>query len=224
MITAQQVNDFKEVYCDENTIIPKLLKDNFSEMVEYPILDVGSGLGEISSYAFAGKNVHHLDIEDFSFHQIDPLHTREIGDFFSFSPNKKYNTILISHTLQFIDDNITILNNRIKELDPRIVVIVRNTNNDFMGEIINFFDSNNISSNPERIINEFPSGYSEHKKISFVATLKCPSFEVLVEQISYLWDMKVEGEIFEKFIHFLKENLNEPSFKINQEIVMYKKD
>lgn len=224
MITAGQVNDFKEKYCDENTIIPIILRENFLQYVEFPLLDIGSGLGEISSIAFASCEVHHLDIEDFSFLKIDPNHTREIGDFYSFRPKKYYPTLLLSHTLQFIDEDIFKLNNRIKELNPNKIIIVRNTNKDFMGEIINYFDAKKIQSNPERIIQDFPIGYVLEKTFPFKATFNCSDFEMLSGQIAYLWDMHIGGTLKEDFVKFLQKSLKYPGFDINQEIILYTRD
>lgn len=224
MITEKQVNDFKVNYCDENKIIPIILKEKFADLVEDPILDIGSGLGEISSYAFPNRDVLHLDIEDFSMHNIDLKHAREINDFFLFeTKGKKYKTILLSHTLQFIDDDIDKLNKKINHLDVDKLILIRNTNDDFMADILNYFDSRNILSNPERIIYGFPKGYTEIKKESFVALLKCPDFNILADQISYLWDLSFSEEIKKDFILFLKEKLTSSEFKIHQEIVLYQK-
>lgn len=224
MITAEQVNDFKEIYCDENKIIPEILKDEFSNLIQEPILDVGSGLGEISSIAFKGKDVLHIDMEDFSFHKIDESHSRIVKDFFDFIPYKKYNTILLSHTLQFLDENIEELLKKVKEIDPKYFILVRNTNDDFMGDLINFFDSKNIKTNPERIINEFPKGFNVEKTINFTANLKCKDYSLLALQISYLWDTRFSEDINNSLLEFLKLKLEKPEFTIHQEIILFVKE
>lgn len=224
MITSKQVSDFKESYCNENKIIPKLLKDNFETIVEDPILDVGSGLGEISSFAFENKKVIHLDVEDYSKYPIPANHERILGDFFEYKPEIQIQTLLLSHVLQFIDGDIEKLNGKIEEINPKFIIVVRNTNNDFMGQIMEWFNAQNITSNPERIIPDFPRGYKEDKKIEFVAELKCPSFEILAEQVSYLWDVKLSEGQKETLLVFLKEGLSKPKFQIHQEIVLYIKN
>jgi hypothetical protein len=223
MITSKQVADFKESFCDENKIIPNLLKDNFKELIKYPLLDVGSGLGDISSVAFGDKEVIHIDTEDYSFYKIPEKHTRIIDNFFTYQPNIKIETLLLSHVLQFIDDNVEKLNKKIKDISPDYIIIVRNTNNDFMGELMKWFDEQNINSNPEKIISNFPVNYKKIKNVSFVAELKCPSYKILSEQISYLWDTKLSDRQNKSLKEFLEIKLPIPSFQIHQEIVLFKK-
>lgn len=223
MITSKQVSDFKESFCDENKIIPNILKQEFEPLIECPILDVGSGLGDISNLAFGDMNVIHLDIENYSNYKIPSKHTRVVKDFFEYNPQKNIKTILLSHVLQFIDGNIEKLNQKIKEITPQNIIVVRNTNDNFMGKLMRWFDEQNIQSNPERIIPDFPFGYEETKKVPFVAELKCPSYEILSEQVSYLWDVKLEKEQNDLLLGFLKQNLYKPEFEIHQEIILYKK-
>lgn len=223
MITSKQVSDFKESFCNENNIIPKLLKNNFEAMAEEPILDVGSGLGEISSFAFDNKRVIHLDVEDYSKYPIPANHKRILANFFEYTPEAPIQTLLLSHVLQFIDEDVEKLNQKTEEMSPNSIIIVRNTNNDFMGTLMAFFDDQNIASNPERIIKDFPRGFKEAKKVEFVAELKCPSFEVLAEQVSYLWDVKLSEDQKNLLTTFLKEKLTKPEFEIHQEIVLYNK-
>jgi hypothetical protein len=223
MITSKQVADFKESFCDENKIIPNLLKDNFKELIKYPLLDVGSGLGDISSVAFTDKEVIHIDTEDYSLYKIPEKHTRIISNFFTYQPNIKIETLLLSHVLQFIDDNVEKLNKKIKEISPNYIIIVRNTNNDFMGELMKWFDEPKINSNSEKIIPNFPSDYIEIKKVPFVAELKCLDYKIISEQVSYLWDIKLSEEQNKSLEDFLEQNLPMPSFQIHQEIILFKK-
>ena len=223
MITSKQVSDFKESFCNENKIIPKLLKDNFGLLVEDPILDVGSGLGDISSFAFENKEVIHLDVEDYSNYETPQKHTRVVKDFFEYKSKNQIDTLLLSHVLQFIDGDIERLGEKIKEINPKHIIVVRNMNDDFMGKLMGWFDEQNIQSNPEKIITDFPVDYVGIKKVPFVAELKCPNYEVLSEQVSYLWDVKLEGKQKAALKDFLKSNLPQPSFQINQEVILYKK-
>ena len=221
MITSKQVADFKESFCDENKIIPNLLKDNFKGLIKYPILDIGSGLGDISSFAFSDKEVIHLDTEDYSFYKIPENHKRVISDFFTYQPDIKIKTLLLSHILQFIDDDIEKLNQKIKSINPNFILIARNTNDDFMATLMNWFDKQKIISNQEKIIANFPAGYIESKKSNFVANLICPDYKTLTEQISYLWDVKLSDEQGKSLEDFLKQNLSTPAFQIHQGIILY---
>lgn len=223
MITSKQVADFKESFCNENKIIPSILKKEFKEIIGYPLLDVGSGLGDISSMAFDDKVVIHLDTEDYSFYKIPEKHERIVGDFFTYKPMFKIKSLLLSHVLQFIDDDIKKLNQKIKDINPDQIIIVRNTNNDFMREIMSWFEEQNIQSNPERILANFPVDYSESKKVSFVADLVCPDYVTLAKQISYLWDIKLSDKQLKPLKDFLENKLSIPTFQIHQEIIFFTK-
>ena len=222
MITSKQVSDFKESFCNENKIIPIILKEEFESLVESPILDVGSGLGEISSFAFEDKEVIHIDTEDYSKSPIAEKYTRIVGNFFEYKPENQIRTILLSHVLQFIDDNTEKIDEKIQEINPEKIIVVRNTNDDFMGKLLEWFDKQNILSNPERIISNFPDSYSEEKRVAFVAELKCPSYEILAEQVSYLWDVGLTDKQNLLLLGFFKEALPKAEFEIHQEIILYK--
>jgi len=223
MITVKQVSDFKESFCNENTIISDILKDQFESLIDGLILDVGSGLGDISSFAFRDKELIHLDIKDYSHYKIPEKHSRVRGNFFEYKPESQIQTLLLFHVLQFIDDDIEKLHHKVKEINPENILIVRNTNNDFMGKLMEWFDSQNIQSNPERTLANFPVDYSEFKKALFTAELNCPSYEILAEQVSYLWDVKFLPEQNKSLQDFLKQELFSPQFEIHQMILLYKK-
>ena len=73
----------------------------------YEILDIGAGLGDIAYIAFPQKTAVLLDINkatgrDFP---LSEKHSRITSDFFDYKPTQKFNTLLISHSLQFIDED-----------------------------------------------------------------------------------------------------------------------
>ncbi len=153
---------------------------------------------------------------------VSPLHNHIEKNFFDYFPEKQINTLLISHTLQFIDSDLELLNKHIELINPENIILVLNENNDIMGEILKWTKENYEVSNPEEIIEGFPVGYACVEKIGFVAKIKCYSFTDLAKQISYLMmiDLSETGKLLEKF---LEDKLTIPEFDFNQVIEIYKR-
>jgi hypothetical protein len=223
-IAKREVFDFKETYCDENATIAMLLKDKLSQYMKSPILDVGSGIGDIPFKALAGKKVIMIDVNNISKHDYPckPEHSRKKCDFFEFNSKQQINTILISHTLQFIDDDLELLNRKISELAPENIVLVLNSNDDFMGKLIQWSKDHFETPNPEYRIPGFPKGYNLIKREPFTATLRCPDYKTLAKQVSYLMLIELD-DLEDTLIAFLKERLTSPEFVFKQSIDVYKK-
>lgn len=223
-VAKKEVFDFKEKFCDENIIIINAIKKNLLGFFKSPILDVGAGTGDIAYKALANKSVLLIDVNRASKHDYPCRvgHSRKKVDFFDFQPSKKINTLLISHTLQFIDDDIQKLNEKIKALNPEYIITVLNANDDFMGDLIQWGKENFPVANPEIRIDGFPLGYKLVKTLPFKATLKCPDFESLAKQVSYLLLIDIK-KAQKSLTPFLKRHLREPSFIFNQSIDVYHK-
>lgn len=223
LISEQSVNEFKTSYCNENTIIPVLLRDKLQQYFISPILDVGSGLGEISALALPDKEVIHLDTIDFSQHQIPKTHSRVVGDFFSFIPQTKVQSILMSHVLQYLDEDLVKLNAKLNEISPKYLITVTNTNQDFLGELIEWFEAKFPGANPERLLNDFPEGFSQIDRVSFTANLECPTYDILAKQVFYLFEIENTAANNLLLTGFLKDNLQKPGFTIDQHVTVYQK-
>ena len=221
-VLYNDVLDFKTNYCNENTIIPELLKEKAEQYLVAPILDCGAGLGDIANKAFPNKEAILLDVNpiDDSELQISPLHNVVVQSIFDYSPTSQINTLFICHTLQFIDSDIERLNTQIKILNPEYIIIVLNENDDIMGELINWTKENYQVFNPEEKIEGFPVGYKCIERIPFKAKVSCETHEQLAKQISYLMmiDLSETGNDLEIY---LQNKLPEPSFIFNQVIEIY---
>ncbi len=225
-VTAMEVFDFKENWCDENQIIPKLLSTQAMEYLIEPILDVGCGLGDIAYLAFPEKIATCIDVNQISPDEfpLSPNHERIQIDFFEFCSDRHFNTVLISHTLQFLDDDVDRLNKAIHKLNPTTIILVLNDNNDLMGDIVDWAEKNLRYSNPEKHVHGFPEGYSIKKTIPFEATIHCPDFKKLVKQVGYLIVQDLIGKD-EQLTNFLKIKLaGKPQFTFKQSILIYQKD
>lgn len=225
-VSAMEVFDFKENWCDENKIIAGLIRKKAAKYFVPPILDVGAGLGDIAYNAFADKKAICIDVNKIT-EEDCPLsenHKREQADFFDYIPNEQISTLFISHTLQFIDEDIERLNKKIREINPTYVILVLNDNTDFMGTLIEWVEENFEDPNPEVHIAGFPKNYDLLKKIPFKATLRCQDFDKLAKQIGYLMVVDLK-ETVEELKGFLKQRLGKkPKFTFKQTIEIYQRN
>lgn len=223
--SKKEVEDFKSVYCNENIVIKRILKRQSNEFIE-PVLDVGSGTGDLLIHAIPYKKTYHLDINDFSNYRLPYSHNRFVDNFFTFdfSTLEKINTIFISHTMQFIDDDIELLNEKINNIKPIKIILITNDNNDFIGELATWCMNRFENANPEINHLNFPLGYSVKKSLKFKANLICNDFDNLACQIQYLMglyplDLKQHYAIKKYLLH----NLDSPNISINQSINFYER-
>jgi len=221
-VSILEVKNFKVKWCKENSIISEIMRSQLNDYLKAPILDIGAGLGDIAFNVFPNKVATLLDINEVTVkdYPLSINHTRITSDFFDYKPNQKFNTLLISHSLQFIDEDIYMLNSKIEKFDAKYILLVINDNFGFMKELLNWVNEKVDSSNPEIDIEGFPHNYSLEKKINFSATLACPTYELLAEQISYLMVVDYKT-VKSELVSFLKERLKEPSFPINQSIKVF---
>lgn len=224
-VSKLEVFDFKENWCNENPIIAELIREKALQYFMPPILDVGAGLGDIAFKAFPDKEAVCIDVNGVLKKEfpISRKHKRQKVDFFAYKPTKKINTVLISHTLQFIDDDVQLLQDKMDQLDPLYIVLVLNDNDGEMGEILQWFDERFENANPEVKIPDFPKGYSRIERFPFKANVKCPDFDKLAKQVGYLMVVEL-GEMLTEVKFFLNELLGgKPEFIINQSIEIYKR-
>lgn len=224
MITQFEVSEFKTSYCDENGIIAGLLKDALSEYFVEPILDVGSGMGDITALAFPRKRVIHLDVLDYAEHPLPPLHNRILGDFYDFTPSGAVpGTILFCHVLQFLDADPALLSRKLLSLAPLYAVTVTNNNDGFMAELLAWVRSNFREANPEVEVPNFPQRYTGQLEVPFVGTLQCDDYGVLADQIIYLMDATPSAAERARLENYLARELPSPVLPINQKIKVFQK-
>jgi SAM-dependent methyltransferase len=220
-IDEHSVTEFKAQYCDENPIIGKLLSERFGDWVEDPILDVGCGLGDIAAAAFPHHRVVLLDRLPYPGAADSLSHHRLTVDFFDFKPLDHFNTALFSHVTQFLDENPKELNARLHALRPSKVITVMNSNDGFFGDLLKWVKIHMPEANPEIEISGFPEGYQLDREEEFTATLSCPNFQVLTQQVCYLLDTVASAEQFEKLQAFLTGRLAKPVIPIHERIRGY---
>lgn len=223
MISQQDVVEFKKEYCDENAIISGIIGTQLGEWAEEPILDVGSGMGDIAERAFPDKRVLLLDRLDFSF--VPTRHQRIHINFFAYQPcpADHANTLLFSHVQQFIDDDLAELFAKVEALRPKKIITVSNVNDGLLGEIIRWGEENLRHCNAEKEIPGFPPGYAQEGAWSLEGHLDCPDFPTLTHQVSYLLDTELDRREEALLTRFLKARLQSPSLPITQQVRAYRR-
>lgn len=225
-ITSSDVEDFKEIFCNENGLIRDILKNDFLDILKGRILDVGGGTADILSDVVPNEEVMHLDILDFSSTPIPTGHTRVQGDFLNtdlIDTLKPFDLLFMSHVHQFIDSDLEKLNHSIQNANAKNIILIEDLNNDFLGEVMHFSVSYFKDANPEVQIENFPVGYTKTKSTPFTAVITCKDYHSLAKQCLYLMDLSHSEENIEKMKTFLETRLSAPTFTINQEINLYQK-
>jgi hypothetical protein len=220
MISAAELRAFKTQFSNENKRIATLLRSQFIEYAEPPILDVGSGLGDISGAAFADREVVLLDRLGMEHGPLPQKHKFIECDFFAFDTALSFQTLLFCHVLQFLDDDLLRLVTKTVELQAPTIIVVENRNDDFMGELVNWGASAIAGVNPEVSVNGFPPNFRLDKQLEFSESVRCETFVQLAHQVRYLLDCD-EGAL-SMIEQYLKDHLEFPSFTINQRIAAYR--
>lgn len=222
-VSMAEVAEFKKWWCNENQIITDLITKRLYKYFREPILDAGAGLGDISYNALYDKEVICIDVNEVigNRYPLSPKHQRKQVNFFDYAPTNKINTLFISHTLQFLDDNLSKLNKKVQEINPVNIVLVINKNDDFLGELLDWSREKMIPSNPEQKIEGFPLGYKLVDEIEFTAKLSCDTYSELAHQISYIMLFDLNSLSLSALINFLQERLAKHEFEFNQVIEIY---
>ena len=227
VLTSQSVIEFKK-RCDEEGIIASHLQ-SLKAHVNFPVLDVGSGTGQISVRAWGNcknRQVIHLDNRKYTA-VLPDNHTRVREDFLEYDPKLdfKIGTILFSHFLQYVSDKLDVVNKQIEKLEPETVIVVRNKNDYAMKGIL-AWAKKQVGFTPEdHVSNVPPPSYQLLEKRALTARVTCDNFEDLTEQVFFLLNpakeankQQTQGELEE----LLKKMLGERSvLDINQEILVY---
>jgi SAM-dependent methyltransferase len=225
MVSKEEILDFKLEHSDENKIIAATLRGEFADWLGEPILDVGCGAGDIAAGSFGERQAVLLDRLDYSEFPNTAQHTRVIQDFFDYYPlrSARPKSMLFCHVLQFLDDDLSKLRDRVDQLAPDQVVTVLNANDGLLGEILFWLEKEGLPANPEVHVDGFPPAYVCQHLVRLTSHVTAEGFSHLAAQISYLMDMKPDTATASRLETFLRERLATPRFEIAQEIRAYRK-
>ena len=216
---------FKNITREED-FISEEIKKHVDIKDSDTILDIGCADGKLSkSLTKDSSNITFLDVDEFDF---SPQEKFIRSSFEKVEIDHKFNLILSSHvwghfyrnnTFKFCFDKAHTL----LEDDGKLIV-VHNSNNDFMGKLIDFSKTLFDPIEFDVFLDEYLEGaiYEEHY---IDVNLKTESYEELADMVQVL--LVVPDEIFyskvDQIIEFLKENLEKPEFAINQRLLVIKK-
>jgi len=222
-ISQEDVLQFKHRYSDENKIIAGIIQQRLYDHFEEIIVDVGAGMGDITTMALPSKRVVQVDVLEYADYFLSERHCRLVINFFDYLPEKgeKVGTLFFSHVLQFLDRDTFHLNNKVQALAPNNVITVTNVNDGFMGELINWVVQNFENANPEIDLPDFPGGYQLKDEIRFKGHVTCADYSSLGKQVEYLMDSYPAPAEESALEGFLRESLDSPTFSINQKIRVY---
>jgi len=218
MINKEQISDFKGA-CKENEIIASIVKQYLFEEIDTPILDVGAGFGDIAKKVFFDRQVILLDVIDFKSHPESLLHRRIVSDFLSIDKKilGEIGCLCFFHSIQFLDKDVTAFKEKIKEINPKQIIVAFNKNDGEMGSLVDFFKEEIIDSNPEIFNpNLFPIHYKEKKSFDFDVDCVGNDFFDLTRKVCYLMDCQPNEIDFQKIFCFIRKKLSRPVLNINQ--------
>jgi hypothetical protein len=215
------VSAFKKRWCNENQIISNILTTNLPQYINETILDVGAGLGDIAKTVFPDKKAICIDLVLPPDTQTKQSHHEWIqGDFLNYTPQERIKTLLIVHSQQFLDDDVEAFFFRLDQIKANHIILVRNRNDDLIGELARWTLKYFPESNPEMQIEGFARGYKIVDSVQFTAQLQCDSFDTLCEQVGYLM-VNNERTFLEGICAFLQDRLTKPQLSINEIIEVY---
>jgi cyclopropane fatty-acyl-phospholipid synthase-like methyltransferase len=218
-------NKFKKITKEEFFIAQEIKKkEKINE--NHTLLDVGCANGDLSrSLVKSSKNITFLDVDEFDF---SPQEKFIRASFEKVKLKEKYDYILTSHVWGHFYRNRTskFCFRKTKKLlkDSGKIIIVHNSNKDFMGELIEFskklFKKMEFDVYPDKLLKKV-----EYKEDYFEVKLKAKTFRELAELIQVLIIVpdKIYYEKINKIEKFLKEHLKKPEFNINQRILIINK-
>lgn len=213
------LSKFKKSSTNEISIISKLLKEEFSDFILTPILDVGAGTGAIANNAFFYDAAVLLDNKDnFGDTPCSPYHERIITDFFEYTKKVpiRFGTLLFSHSLQYLDYDLLKLNEAIASTNAHFIVEVTNINEGLYLQSLNFCRNTYSSCNPESEKLEFFS-YEIVKEVQFSSSIYAENFKDLAFIIGrHIFDIKSKN--FDPLELFLSKELKHPQMNISQVI------
>jgi hypothetical protein len=220
------MGEFKSTLCDETKLIADALRVDCHDWLRPPILDVGSGIGDIARVAFPEMRAVLLDLHRTP-ESVAPNHKFVRGDFFNYVPARDEGprTVLFCHVLQYLDSDWARFRSKVAQLDPKVIIAVTNDNDDIFGRLVAWARSAIPDANPEQTVVELEAIYRLRKRVPIKATLRCADFSVMAKHLVVgILDAALHPEVLAITARFLRERLAEPRMSINQTIYCYEKN
>lgn len=225
-LTANRLLQFKGDINNENQLISEALRRILPAAGDGILLDVGAGLGDIATRAFPERQAVLVDILDFPAAD-SPLHQRRTIDFFDLEqPARTIDVMLLSHVLQYLDDDVDRLVEKVRSMAPEVIVIVSNRPTKLHLKIDRWFASRGITHNAEQFFPNCPlGGYRRERRIELTSCIRCGDIEELAQQLSsMIYDVELEPEALEAFSAWLDGQVEGATVALPQTITLLRRE
>jgi len=223
-LVPEELETYKLSETDENTTIGTFVRDMLPVATGGIVLDVGAGLGDIGAFAFPDRAAVLIDIADFR-HNGCKLHERRLVDFFACDPGDlpPIDLMLMSHVLQYIDDDVGRLNARVQLLNPKHLLVVCDIPDEFQLNVFSWFKQNGIAFNAEVPVAGFPpKAFRSVSRREFSGRIQTPDFATLADRLANLiFDASIDRVQCRMFARWLQEILPEPVVAIPQSVELF---
>ena len=225
-LTPSTLRAFKLNDTDENAKIGAQLREFLPDVASGLVLDVGAGLGDIAEAVFPARDVVLIDILD---HEAvpNPRHIRVWTDFFDYHlpANTECGVMIMSHVLQYIDDDVARLGAKVEELAPQSLITVVDDYDPLQEEVLDWFNKHAIMANPERPICGFPPpNYRTKCSVSFSGVVEATGFAHLADALGrIIFDAPLGKLQVGELARWLYKRLKTPRIEIPQTATLYER-
>ena len=221
-LTPNRIFQFKGEMNNENRLISEALRAILPHAGNGIVLDVGAGLGDIADAAFPDRKAVLIDILEFAKTGC-PLHSRETIDFFDWQPSaERVDLMLLSHVLQYLDDDLERLVGKITSIAPAHVAIVANRPTKLHFRILEWFAGRGIAQNSEQFFRDCGLvGYRRTANSTISSTLRCASVSELAWQLtSMIYDVDLDRSSLDDFADWLGHRISGSEIAIPQTLTL----
>lgn len=221
-LTPSRIFEFKGEMNNENRLISEALRAILPPAGNGILLDVGAGLGDIAASAFPDRKAVLIDILNFG-ETASGLHSRETVDFFDWqSGAQEVDLMLMSHVLQYLDDDLDRLFKKIDSIKPEHIAIVANKPTKLHFKILRWFADHGIAQNSEQLVHNCGlAGYLRTASSSISSNLRCANVGELARQLSsMIYDVDLDDTQLESFGRWLGHKVTGSEIKIPQTLTL----
>ncbi|MBK8629505.1 MAG: hypothetical protein IPN84_04665 [Sphingomonadales bacterium] len=225
-LTASRLLQFKGQINNENQLISQALRTILPPAGNGILLDVGAGLGDIAASAFADREATLIDILDFPDAET-ALHTRQKIDFFNLpKPDRQIDVMLMSHVIQYLDDDVGRLVDHIQSMSPEAIILVSNKPTKLHFRIIDWLARHDIAHNAEQFFPECPlPGYRLDRRVDLTSRIRCSNRDELARQLSsMIYDIELDPNELRAFSDWLGKQVDGASVALPQTVSLLCKE
>jgi len=225
-LTANRLLQFKGDINNENQLISEALRTILPAARGGILLDVGAGLGDIAMRAFPDREAVLVDILDFP-RAESPRHQRHTIDFFDLErPVRPIDVMLLSHVLQYLDDDVDRLVDKVRSMAPEVIILVSNRPTKLHLKIDRWFAARGIAHNAEQFFPNCPlGGYQRERRIELTSCIQCSGINELAQQLSsMIYDVELEPEALTAFASWLDGEVEGATVALPQTITLLRRE